>query len=69
LEFAKQTLYCLNYTFSPFLEDTWVYTQGLMLARPALHHTFFVVGFFKLGSHRLFARGMLQTVILLISAS
>jgi hypothetical protein len=28
---------------------------------------FFVMGFFKIGSHELFARGWLRTVILLIS--
>jgi hypothetical protein len=30
---------------------------------------FFVIGFFEIGSHELFAWGWLQTMILLISAS
>jgi hypothetical protein len=42
-----------------------------MLARPLepLHQSFFVLGFFEIGSFELFARDWLQTEILLLSTS
>jgi hypothetical protein len=40
----------------------------LLLLEP-LHQPFFVLGIFKIGSHKPFPRGWLGTVILLISAS
>jgi hypothetical protein len=51
----------------PFFCDTGVWTQGLHLE--PLQQSFFVKRFFETGSHKLFARGWLQTMILLISAS
>jgi hypothetical protein len=52
-----------------------VSTVGLTLARQALlpleplHQPFFVMVFFKIGSHELLAWGRLRTIILLISVS
>jgi hypothetical protein len=41
---------------------------ALLLLEP-LHQSFFMLGFFEIGSGELFALGWLQTAILLISAS
>jgi hypothetical protein len=71
LVLTRQALYHFSHSVSPFLHlffcGAVVWTQGLHLE--SLHQPFFLMGFFKIGSHKLFAQGWLQTMILLISVS
>jgi hypothetical protein len=62
-------------TFFFFLVGTRALTQGLTLARQLLFHLshsispFFVMGIFKIGSHKLFAQGLALNTVVLIFAS
>jgi hypothetical protein len=72
---SVQEFWADHFLFLFFFCGTGVWTQGLMLARQVLlllhllYQSFFVMGFFETGSHKLFAWGWLQIQILLISAS